>query len=182
MRLLETPIRGLFLAESAPHVDSRGAFARFYCERDLAAAVGGRRVVQINHSRTESAGAIRGMHFQNPPHAESKLVRCLKGAVHDVVVDLRAGSATFLKWYSRKLVPGGDMMIIPAGFAHGFQVLEPGSELLYLHTEFYAPDAEGGLRHDDPLLAIDWPLPVSDISARDSKHPLIPPDFRGLHV
>lgn len=166
------------VVEVKPFVDSRGAFSRFYCERELAPHIGNRRIVQVNHSRTVSAGAIRGMHFQRPPHAEMKLVRCLKGRVWDVAVDLRAGSPSFLHWHAEELTPGNArMLVIPEGCAHGFQVLEPESELLYFHTDFYAPDAEGGVRHDDPQLAITWPLPVTDISSRDKAYPLVGPDF-----
>jgi dTDP-4-dehydrorhamnose 3,5-epimerase len=111
-----------------------------------------------------------------------KLVRCLKGCVWDVAVDLRTGSATFLRWYAHRLVPGGDTMVISEGFAHGFQVLEPDSELLYLHTAFHAPGSEGGFRYNDPLVAIDWPLPVSEISDRDAQYALLTSEFDGLRI
>jgi len=137
--------------------------------------------VQINHSRTATVGAVRGLHFQNPPHAEMKLVRCLKGRVWDVAVDVRRDSPTFLCWHGEELIPADlRMMVIPEGFAHGFQVLEPDSELLYLHTASYAPGVERGLRYDDPALGIAWPLAATELSARDAKHPIIGADFRGL--
>lgn len=171
------------VVETTPHIDARGAFARLYCERELAALIGTRRIVQINHSRTATVGAIRGMHFQHPPHAEMKLVRCLKGRVWDVAVDLRRNSPTFLRWHAEELTPtNARMMVIPEGFAHGFQAMEAESELLYLHTALYTPDAEGGVRHDDPRLAIAWPLLVADLSPRDSSHPLIKPDFNGIET
>lgn len=183
MNILPTSIPGLMVVETTPHVDARGAFARLFCERELAELIGARRIVQINHSRTATVGAIRGMHFQRPPHAEMKLVRCLKGRVWDVAVDLRRNSPTFLRWHAEELTPANaHMMVIPEGFAHGFQVMEAESELLYLHTAFYTPDTEGGLRHDDPGLAITWPLPVADLSPRDSSHPLIKPDFNGIET
>jgi dTDP-4-dehydrorhamnose 3,5-epimerase len=123
------------------------------------------------------------MHFQYPPHAEMKLVRCLKGRVWDVAVDLRYRSPTFLQWHAEELTPNsGRMMVIPEGFAHGFQVLEPDSELLYLHTAPYTPSAEGGLRHNDPKLGIHWPLHVTDLSERDAAHPLIGEAFQGVIV
>lgn len=176
-----TSIPGLVVAETTPHTDSRGAFARLYCERELASLIGQRRIVQINHSRTATIGAVRGLHYQHPPHAEMKLVRCLKGRVWDVAVDLRHNSPTFLRWHAEELTPANTrMMVIPEGFAHGFQVLEPESELLYLHTAFYTPGAEGGLRHDDPSLAIHWPLAVTDLSPRDAAHPLISSDYSGI--
>ncbi len=116
----------------------------------------------------------------HPPHAEMKLVRCLRGRVWDVAVDLRAESPTFLHWHAEELSPDNHrMVVIPEGCAHGFQVLTPDSELLYLHTAFYAPDAEGGVRHDDPALGIRWPLPVTDLSPRDRSHPLIDAGDRG---
>ncbi|WP_341743522.1 dTDP-4-dehydrorhamnose 3,5-epimerase [Azonexus hydrophilus] len=181
MNIQPTPIPGLMLVETSPHEDARGVFTRLYCERTLAHLIGQRKIVQVNHSCTFLTGAIRGLHFQYPPHAEIKLVRCLKGRIWDVAVDLRRDSATFLCWHATELSPSNSrMMLIPEGFAHGFQVLEPNSELLYLHTASYTPDAEGGLRYDDPKLGISWPLNVTDLSARDAKHPLIDRNFRGL--
>jgi dTDP-4-dehydrorhamnose 3,5-epimerase len=112
-----------------------------------------------------------------------KMVRCLKGRVWDVVVDLRAGSRTFLQWHAQELSPQADcMLVIPQGCAHGFQVLEAESELLYLHTAFYEPAAEGAVRYDDPRLGITWPLPVTDLSERDKNHALLSNEFAGLHV
>jgi dTDP-4-dehydrorhamnose 3,5-epimerase len=181
MNVIPTPLAGLFVVETTPIADHRGAFARLFCERELAPVIGARRIVQVNHSRTSAVGAVRGMHFQKPPHAEMKLVRCLKGRVWDVAVDLRAGSPTFLRWHAEELSPGNArMMVIPEGFAHGFQVLEPESELLYLHTVFYEPAAEGGLSCEDTRLAIAWPLPVRDLSQRDANHLPLEPDFLGL--
>ncbi len=183
MKVGVTSIHGVCVAETTPHIDQRGAFTRLYCESELSMIIGSRRIVQINHSCTSAVGAIRGMHFQSPPHAEMKLVRCLKGRVWDVAVDLRENSPTFLKWHAEELSPAnGSMMVIPEGCAHGFQVLEPESELLYLHTAAYAPDAEGGVGYADPLLGIAWPLPASDISERDSHHSLITADFYGIKV
>lgn len=183
MNILTTPIPNLMLIETAQHVDARGAFSRLYCERELTDLIGQRRIVQINHSRTVQVGAVRGFHFQRPPHAEMKLVRCLKGRVWDVAIDLRPDSPTFLCWHAEELTPGNTrMMVIPEGFAHGFQVMEPESELLYLHTALYAPDAEGGLRHDDPRLGIDWPLAVTDLSPRDAGHAFIDSNFQGINV
>jgi len=181
MDIVETPIAGLSIVKTTPFQDARGAFARFFCANELAAVLGGRQIVQINHSRTDAAGAVRGLHYQQPPHAEMKLIRCLKGRVWDVAVDLRRGSATFLRWHALELNPGNALMlVIPEGCAHGFQVLEPGSELLYLHTAAYAPAAEGGVRYDDPRLGVAWPLPAADLSARDRQHPLLLEDFQGI--
>lgn len=183
MKIIPTRISDVMVVETTPHADPRGAFTRFYCERELANVIGTRRIVQINHSRSLAVGAIRGMHFQYPPHGEMKLVRCLKGRVWDVAVDLREGSPTFLAWHAEELSPlNNKMMIIPEGFAHGFQVLEPESELLYLHTALYVPGAEGGVRHDDPRLNIRWPLPPTDLSVRDLGHPLLAAEFVGVRT
>lgn len=183
MKLRQTALAGVYVVDTQSFVDHRGAFARLYCETELAAVLGASRIVQVNHSRTASPGAIRGLHCQNAPHAEKKLVRCLKGKVWDVAVDLRRGSPTFLQWHAELLSPdNARMLVIPEGCAHGFQVLEPNSELLYLHTEFYTPAAEFGVSHADPRLAIAWPLPASDLSARDLSHPPIASDFSGIHL
>ena len=183
MNIRTTPIAGLFVAETTLHTDERGAFGRMFCRDSLAPALSGREIVQINQSRTVMPGTVRGMHFQHAPHAEMKLVRCLRGRVWDVAVDLRAGSDTFLHWHAETL--DGDnarMMIIPEGCAHGFQVLEPDSELLYLHTASYTPAAADGLRPDDPRLDIAWPLGIAGLSLRDRSHELITDDFPGIHV
>lgn len=183
MHIRSTGIAGALVVEGQPHADHRGAFSRLFCERELAEVVGDRHVVQINHSRTHAVGAVRGMHFQHPPHAEMKMVRCVRGRVWDVLVDLRAGSPTFLHWLAEELSPDTSrMLVIPEGCAHGFQVLEADSELLYLHTAFYAPASEGALRYNDPQLAIRWPLPVTDLSERDKTHALLSNNFIGLDV
>lgn len=161
--------------------DERGAFQRLFCARELEALVGSRKIVQINRSLTRKVGAVRGMHYQKSPSAEMKIVRCLRGRVLDVAVDLREGSPTFLRWVAIELSPeNGNAIVIPEFFAHGFQVLEPDSELLYLHTAFYDPASEGAVRFDDPKIGIAWPLPPIDLSARDTSHPLLADDFLGL--
>lgn len=181
MKIEPTAIEGLGVATTTPFADHRGAFTRFFCAEELAPLLEDRQIVQINHSRTSAPGAIRGLHFQHAPHGEMKFVRCLKGRVLDVAVDLRQGSPSFLQHHAEELTPGNArMLVIPEGCAHGFQVLEEDSELLYLHTAFYKKDAEGGLRFDDPALGIRWPLPATDLSARDAAHPLLTPDFKGL--
>ncbi len=183
MKLITTAIAGVFVAETQAFQDKRGAFARLFCERELSDALGARHIEQINHSRTSVVGAVRGLHFQRSPHAEIKMVRCLKGRVWDVAVDLREGSRTFLQWHAQELSATNSLMLlIPEGCAHGFQVLEPDSELLYLHTASYTPSAEGGIRFDDPALNLTWPLPVADLSERDKQHPLISQKFSGIAV
>lgn len=183
MKIRQTGIAEAVVVEGQPYSDHRGAFSRLFCERALAEVVADRHIVQVNHSRTHAVGAVRGMHFQYPPHAEMKMVRCIRGRVWDVLVDLRANSPTFLTWHAEELSPETSrMLIIPEGCAHGFQVLEPDSELLYLHTAFYTPSSEGALRYDDPRLAISWPLPTTDISERDRNHAFLTNDFAGLDV
>jgi len=183
MNVQPTPIAGVFVVETTAFVDRRGSFARLFCERELEKILGDRSIVQINHSRTAAAGAVRGLHYQRPPAAEMKLVRCLSGRAWDVVVDLRIDSPTFLKWHAEELTPQSNrMMVIPEGCAHGFQTLAANTELLYLHTAFFTPEAEGAVRFDDPLLAIPWPLQVADLSDRDRRHPAITPDYQGIAV
>ena len=133
------------------------------------------KIAQINHTLTQAAGTIRGLHFQQAPHDEAKFVSCLSGAVFDVAVDLRPDSPTYLQWHGEVLsADNGRSMMIPGGFAHGFQTLTEDCELIYLHDKPYAPEAEGGLNPLDPRLAIDWPLPVSQMSPRDKALPLMP--------
>ncbi|MCK4430754.1 MAG: dTDP-4-dehydrorhamnose 3,5-epimerase family protein, partial [Candidatus Aminicenantes bacterium] len=151
------------------------------CQRELQNMLHGKNIVQINHSMTRQKGAIRGMHFQYPPMAEIKMVKCLHGSVFDVMIDLRQGPSTFLKWSGEILSADNmKMLYIPEGFAHGFQALEENTELLYLHTEFYSPEHEGGVRYDDPVINISWPLEVADISEKDQSHPLLSKDFEGI--
>ena len=172
--LIETPLSGLTLLQRHPIGDQRGYLERLFCREELAAIIGGRAIIQINHTLTARSGTIRGMHFQRAPHAEMKLVTCLHGEVFDVAVDLRRDSPTFLHWHAEHL--GADnhrTLVIPEGFAHGFQTLTDDCELIYLHTALYNPAAEGGLNALDPRLAIGWPLPVTEISERDRNHALL---------
>lgn len=179
----KTEIAGVLIVESSVYEDDRGAFSRLFCSNELKAIFGDRNIVQINHSRTNTLGAIRGMHYQNPPHAEMKIIRCLKGRVFDVAVDLRAESSTFLKWTAIELTPENHAaIVIPEGCAHGFQVLEENSELLYLHTAFYTPGSEGGIKYDDPAIGINWPLASTDMSIRDLNHPYLQENFKGIKV
>ncbi len=183
LKIHATAIEGVVLVDTRVLEDERGAFSRLYCERELASVLRQRHIVQVNRSLTRKSGAIRGMHFQHAPHAEMKLIRCLRGRVWDVAVDIRAGSPTFLHWHAEELTPNnGRMMVVPEGCAHGFQVLEDDSELLYLHTAFYEPSAEAGLLFDDPRLAIKWPLPVTELSRRDREHAPIAGDFAGIRL
>jgi len=183
MKIHPTGIKGVVVVETTQLQDHRGSFARLFCERELAPVLQGRRIAQINHSLSVICGSVRGLHYQRPPHVDMKLVRCFQGAVWDVAVDLRFNSPTFLQWHAQELTRGNALMIvIPEGCAQGFQVLEPNSEMLYLHTAFYAPEADNGLLHDDPRIGITWPLPVVNLSQRDREHPAIGPDFTGISL
>jgi dTDP-4-dehydrorhamnose 3,5-epimerase len=183
MKLIGTSLPGVYEAETVPNQDPRGQFARIFCNATLAEAQGCREIVQINHSVTRAVGTVRGLHFQRPPRADAKWVRCLRGRVWDVAVDLRRGSPTFLRWHAIEL--SADLMnavFIPEGCAHGFQVLEPGSELLYLHTAAYSQQYEGAVRWDDRRLMIGWPLLVDGLSERDRNHPPLDDDFEGIAI
>lgn len=181
MNIMDTPIKGVHSIETTAVADQRGSFSRLFCADELSLLLGGRTIAQTNLSRTITPGTIRGLHFQHPPHAEMKFVRCLRGKVWDVALDLRAASPTFFQWYAETLTPeNARMLLIPEGCAHGFQTLEPDSELLYLTTQFYAPSAEGGVRHDDPACAIPWPLPLTVISDKDAAFPLLGQQFKGV--
>jgi len=181
MDISSTTLPDLYVINSHYHGDNRGAFARLFCDHELSALLGERKIVQINHSITTIKGTIRGLHFQHAPAAEMKIIRCLKGRVFDVAVDLRAGSKTFLKWHGEKLdADNAKAFVIPEGFAHGFQTLEPDTELLYLHTSHYQPELERGLRYDDPCIAIEWPLPVTELSNKDREQSFINEAFLGV--
>ncbi len=183
MNIQSTTIQGVVHITTESVGDHRGEFSRCFCMTELSKVMGNRHVRQINHSLTKSIGAVRGMHFQHQPHAEMKLIRCVRGRVWDVTVDLRRNSSTFLKWHALELSDRNkSMIVIPEGCAHGFQVLEPDSELLYLHTADYCKQAEGGVRFDDPAIAIQWPLPITDASTRDRSHTLIKTGFQGVQI
>ena len=176
-----TPLAGSYVIGLAPISDNRGWFSRFYCKEEFLQIGHSKEWVQANHSVTHALGTIRGLHFQRPPNAEIKLVRCISGAVYDVIVDLRKNSATFLQWFGVELSAANKQMIyIPEGFAHGFQTLQNDTELLYFHSEFYAPGAEEGLPYNDDTLNISWPMPVTELSQRDQEHSFINKNFQGI--
>ncbi|WP_299669702.1 dTDP-4-dehydrorhamnose 3,5-epimerase [uncultured Ruegeria sp.] len=172
MRFDPLPILGAWRISLERKGDARGFFARLFCADEFAAHGLDTDWVQMNTSFSAQSGTLRGFHFQRPPAAETKLVRCLQGAIFDVIVDLRTGSPGFGKWYGLELTAENrDMLYIPKGIAHGFQTLVPDTELLYFHSARYNPDHERGLRYDDPHLAIPWPRSVSELSTRDAAHP-----------
>jgi len=181
MEFVPTAIPGAFEVRHDIRSDTRGSFKRHYCEREFSAAGLNTRWVQVNHSVTLGIGSVRGLHFQRPPHAETKLVGCTLGRAFDVAVDLRRASPTFLKWAAVE-IDEATSFYIPPGCAHGFQALGDEVHLTYLHSAFYAPEAEGGVRFDDPALRIAWPLPIGTVSDRDRSFALIDAGFEGLAV
>ena len=179
----DLPLSGLKLIERKRLGDARGFLSRLFCSQELRAAGWNRPIVQINHSYTATRGTVRGMHFQRPPYAEMKLVSCLRGELWDVAVDIRASSNTFLHWHAERLsAENGRALLIPEGFAHGFQSLTDDVELLYCHSAAYAPTAEAGLNVKDPMLAIAWPLQISELSPRDARFPMLNEKFAGVSL
>ena len=177
----ETPLAGSYMIELEPFSDNRGWFARFYCKDEFKKIGHTREWVQLNHSVTYKKGTIRGMHFQQQPYREIKMVRCIAGSVYDVIVDLRKDSPTFLKWFGEELsAENKKMLYMPEGFAHGFQCLTDNCELIYHHSELYTPEAEAGIRYDEPGVNIKWPSLPTMISSRDSAHPYLDEKFKGI--
>lgn len=181
--VISTEIDDLKVLRRKPIADSRGYLERMFCINDLSGVMAAESIIQINRTHTKQLGAVRGMHYQLQPYAEIKLVTCLKGRVLDVAVDLRANSPTFLKSFSIELTGNNHTtLFIPKGFAHGFQTLTADCEMLYFHTAQYSPDHERGLNALDPLLGIEWPLPVNDRSPRDLAHPMLTANFQGIDL
>jgi dTDP-4-dehydrorhamnose 3,5-epimerase len=176
-----TTIDGLILVERQKLEDDRGSLTRLFCAEELGEHGWIGCPEQINHTYTRRPGTVRGLHFQFPPHAEIKLVSCIRGEVWDVAVDLRTNSPTFRRWHAERLsADNRRALLIPAGFAHGFQALTPDAELIYCHSARYQPGAEGGINVSDPALAIAWPLPIHNMSDRDRNFPLLTAEFSGL--
>lgn len=174
---------GLKLIERQRLGDDRGFLSRLFCANELEVAGWQKPITQINHTFTSQSGTVRGLHYQTQPHAEMKLVSCIRGEVWDVVVDLRSNSPTFLQWHAQTLSEeNGHALLIPEGFAHGFQTLMNDCELLYMHTASYSPEAEAAVRFNEERLAITWPLPISEISARDLAHPPLDLEFNGIKL
>nr|VFK29606.1 MAG: dTDP-4-dehydrorhamnose 3,5-epimerase [Candidatus Kentron sp. MB]VFK33724.1 MAG: dTDP-4-dehydrorhamnose 3,5-epimerase [Candidatus Kentron sp. MB]VFK76320.1 MAG: dTDP-4-dehydrorhamnose 3,5-epimerase [Candidatus Kentron sp. MB] len=168
------PLVGAFRIQLAKFEDDRGFFARSFCVKEFGKQGLHTHWEQMNISFNERKGTLRGLHFQRPPAAEVKVVRCTRGAIWDAIVDLRAGSETYGRWYGMELdSENHTMLYVPEGFAHGFQTLQSKTEIQYFHSVAYSPEHEGGLNTNDPDLKIDWPLPVSDISDRDRMLPFL---------
>ncbi|HWI79335.1 MAG TPA: dTDP-4-dehydrorhamnose 3,5-epimerase [Ramlibacter sp.] len=171
-----TELAGAVIVELEPAADARGYFARVYCEREFSARGLPRLSAQANVSMTRRAGTLRGMHFQVSPHEEDKLVRCVRGAIWDVIVDIRTGSPTYCRWIGVELNESNQrMLLVPKGFAHGFQTLSDDVAVSYMMSEFYEPAAARGARYDDPSFRIEWPLPVAEIAEKDLGWPWFVP-------
>jgi dTDP-4-dehydrorhamnose 3,5-epimerase len=178
---ITTQLPGLILVQRKATEDHRGFLSRFYCVDEFREIGLNKPVAQINHTLTRNKGAVRGLHFQYPPHAETKLVSCVQGEVFDVAVDLRYGSPTFLHWHGVVLSKENrQSLLISEGFAHGFQTLSEDCELIYLHTVPYRPESEAALNVVDPKLGIVWPLAITEVSERDRNHKFIEQDFQGI--
>ncbi len=181
MIFTETALKGSYVIDLDFHADERGWFMRTYCKNEFGKIGHTKEWVQSNHSYTAQQGTIRGMHYQPPPFSEIKLVRCIAGAIYDVIVDLRKDSNSFLHWVGIELSAANKKMIyIPEGFAHGFQTLQDDCELVYQHSQFYGPGVEGGIKYNDPFININWPLTLTNISTRDNMHPALDANFKGI--
>lgn len=176
-----TPFTGVYTIDTDAFHDHRGAFARWFDDKELEDILGDQHIVNVNYSRTVHKGSIRGMHFQFPPDTETKLVRCIRGRILDVIVDIREGSPTFLQHFSAELSEDNmRLLCVPKGFAHGFQSLEDDSEIMYLVTNYYSPENECGLNPLDPKLNIEWPLPIADMSDKDKGRAHLTDSFKGI--
>jgi dTDP-4-dehydrorhamnose 3,5-epimerase len=181
MIFTETSLKGSCTITLQPVEDERGWFARTYCKNEFEHIGHTKDWVQLNHSFTKKKATIRGMHYQLKPFSEIKLVRCIAGAVYDVIIDIRKGSPTFLNYFGVELSASNKKMIyIPDGFAHGFQALTDDCELIYHHSQFYTPGIEAGIRYNDVAINIRWPLDAINVSERDNTHLLIDTNFKGL--
>ena len=173
MKFAETIFKGAYVVHLEPMEDERGFFARSFCQKEFAALELKVGVAQCNVSFNKQRGTLRGMHFQLPPRAEAKLVCCTRGAIYDVIIDLRPNSPSYCQWVAVELTADNfAALYIPEGLAHGFQTLQDNSEVFYLMFEFYAPECARGVRWDDPAFGIRWPLPNPIVSPRDLSYPL----------
>jgi dTDP-4-dehydrorhamnose 3,5-epimerase len=172
MIFTETPLKGAFVIDLEKRGDDRGFFGRAFCRHELGAHGLDSAIAQANLSYNVNKGTLRGMHFQKAPHAEDKMIRCIAGSIHDVILDIRPDSPTFGKWFAAELsADNRRMMYVPKGFAHGYQALTDHSEALYLVTEFYTPTHEAGIRWNDPRFNIQWPIAEPILSPKDAVHP-----------
>lgn len=178
MKFIETPLKGAFVIELEKHGDERGFFARAFCKKEFAEIGLNNEIVQINNSLSAHEGTLRGMHYQLEPKSEDKIVRCIKGALFDVILDLRKNSKTFGKWFGIELTSENrKMLYAPKGFAHGYQTLENDTEAFYMVTEFYSPELERGIRWNDPKFNIKWAKEPTHISEKDQNLPDFNPEI-----
>lgn len=181
MKFHALPLAGAHLIELDRIGDDRGFFARMFCEKEFGAAGLETRFVQINNSFSAKRGTLRGLHYQLAPAAEVKVVRCVRGALWDVIIDLRPDSPTFTQWYGAELNEDNRlMMYVPRGFGHAIVTLTDNVEPIYLVSDFYEPKLERGLRWNDPRFGIDWPIQPTEISEKDANWPLFDPEFHGV--
>ncbi len=183
MKFHSTPLAGAYLIELEKRGDDRGFFARMFCEKEFGAAGLETSFVQVNNSLTSKRGTLRGLHYQLPPAAEAKVVRCVRGALYDAIVDLRPQSPSYKQWFGAELTAENRlMMYVPRGFAHAFLTVADDTEALYLVSNFYAPEQERGVRFNDPTFGIDWPITPTDISPKDAAWPDFDPSFHGVET
>ncbi len=183
MKFIETSLSGAYIVEPSPIEDDRGSFARLFCSRTFrdAGLVG--QFLQTNHATTQMAGTIRGLHYQIPPHAEVKLLRCTRGEVFDVIVDVRLGSPTFMHWHGQRLTDRDNKMIyVPHGFAHGYQTLTDGAEVSYQSSSEYSPESERRVRFDDPRVGIEWAHDRCEVSRKDAASEYLSAEFEGIDI
>jgi len=177
---IETKLAGLKVVKRNPIGDNRGFLCRLFCAETFS-HYGFSSISQVNHTLTMQRGTVRGLHYQLPPYAETKLVSCLQGQIFDVALDLRKGSPTYLQWHAEILsAENHTSLLIPEGFAHGFQTLSDDCELLYLHSMPYHQAAEAALNAIDPTLSVDWPAAITEMSDRDRSHPMLDGKFNGI--
>jgi dTDP-4-dehydrorhamnose 3,5-epimerase len=183
MRFSKTDLHSVYLIDPEPYDDERGSFSRIYCRQENAANGASLDVVQVNRSMNFATGTVRGLHFQTAPACETKRVTCIRGRIFDIILDIRKGSPTFLKWIGIELSEENKKTVhIPVGCAHGFQTLEPNTEVLYLHSAPFSPNHYKGIRYDDPRVNVRLPLNVTNISQRDANFPLLTSDFIGVFL
>lgn len=181
MKFHETPLVGAFTIEQEKIGDERGFFSRLFCQKEFFAAGLKTEFLQINNSFSARVGAIRGLHYQLAPNAEVKVMRCVRGAIYDVIIDLRPDSATYLQWFGAELCAENRlMMYVPRGFAHGFLSLTDNVEVVYMASAFYSPERERGLRWNDPIIDIEWPIEPVEVSTKDQNWPDFDPEWHGV--
>lgn len=183
LNIIDTKLEGVKIIRRKPIIDTRGSFSRLFCSDELSKIGWDSPIMQINHSYTSKKGSIRGFHLQTFPHLDMKIVTCVKGKIFDVVIDLRAGSKTFLSWHSEILSSNnGSGLLIPKGFAHGFQALTNNVELIYCHSAKYSPASDIGFNPINQSLGFSWPMAVGEVSIRDLSNPKLDADFQGIFV